>query len=290
MIVFRLPDRLRRAAPVALTAIVAVVAGCGTTTPSAAPASPPVASTTQEVLTPVPIPGSSGTSTQSAPPSPESGGASPAPSLAGPGLTGRLECAGWPEISFEASALDEPGNAELAQNAQALALRAFVTSPDHDGVPVSGWHVVSAGPDRVDYLAPGRDGWWVVSVEDIEDQGGWQAWEDGRCDLQVTLPKGVGFATWELDPANPPAPGATTLTVLATELACASGRPMAGRLMAPILIAAPDAVTIALVVRTLSGDQDCQGNGPEPVIVTLAEPLRDQALFDGSSFPAERRN
>jgi hypothetical protein len=143
---------------------------------------------------------------------------------------------------------------------------------------------------RVDYLAPGRDGWSFVSVEYIDDQGGWQASEYGSCDLQVAPPEGSGFASWEVDPSRPTQPDATSLSVLATELACASGTSMAGRLSPPIVLYAPDAVTIALTVRTRPGGQDCPGNSPEPVLVDLSEPLGDRALFDGSSYPAQRRS
>ena len=53
------------------------------------------------------------------------------------------------------------------------------------------------------------------------------------------------------------------------------------------MLYAPDTVTIAIVVRTGPGDQDCQGNSPEPVLVDLSEPLGSRLLFDGSSYPAQ---
>ena len=162
-------------------------------------------------------------------------------------------------MSFPASTLSGPADAELAQTVQGLALRAFLTSAEDEGYPVVGWRIASSSTDRVDYLAPGNDGWWFVSVEDIPDEGGWQAWEYGGCDPQVELPGGFGFASWVLDPANLPAADATSLTILATELACASGRPMAGRLTTPIVVETPDAVTIAVVVRTRPGGAGLPG-------------------------------
>jgi hypothetical protein len=194
-------------------------------------------------------------------------------------------------INFPANVLDEPAVAELGPAAQAQALRAFVTTPDatKEGYPARGWRLVSSDPTRVAFVAPGRDGWLFVSVEDVPDLGGWQAWEYGTCDLQVELPEGIGFATWELDPALPPQPDATSLTVLGTEVACSSGTPMTGRLLEPIVLYAPEAVTIALLVREQPGGQDCTGNRPEPVVVVLGEPLGNRELFDGSSYPAQRR-
>ena len=221
---------------------------------------------------------------------PASAATSPSSTAAGPDLTGRLTCAGYSEINVPANVLDQPPNAELGSSVQAQALRAFLTTPPQSGFPTQGWRVVSTASTRVDYLAPGRDGWSFVSVEDIENQGGWQASEYGRCDLRVVLPQGFGFASWEVDPGHPTQPDATSLTVLATERACASGKSMAGRLEAPIVLYAPDTVTIALVVRAEPGGQDCQGNSPEPVLVDLGEPLGSRSLFDGSSYPVQRRS
>ena len=65
---------------------------------------------------------------------------------------------------------------------------------------------------------------------------------------------------------------------------------MAGRLMAPIVLAGPEGVTIAIAARTRPGGQDCPANPAAPVTVELGEPLGDRALFDGSSFPAEPRS
>ncbi len=221
---------------------------------------------------------------------PSSAAPSPSSTAAGPDLTGRLTCAGYSEINVPANVLDQPPNAELGSSVQAQALHAFLTTPPQSGFPTQGWRVVSTASTRVDYLAPGRDGWSFVSVEDIENQGGWQASEYGRCDLRVALPQGFGFASWEIDPDHPTQPDATSLTLLATERACASGKSMAGRLEAPIVLYAPDTVTIALVVRAEPGGQDCQGNSPEPVLVDLSEPLGSRSLFDGSSYPAQRRS
>lgn len=277
----RSPGHRSRALVVAT--IVLVVAGCGTSPSPAPPTAPRIGSSTPTSVAPTAVPTVS-SSTDLPSPSPL-----PSSSVVGPSLIGRLACSGFEEVSFPASALSGPADAELAQTVQALALRAFLTSAEGEGYPAVGWRIASSSTDRVDYLAPRNDGWWFVSVEDIPDQGGWQAWEYGECDPQVELPNGFGFASWVLDPANLPAADATSLTILATELACASGQPMAGRLTTPIVVETPDAVTIAVVVRTRPGDQDCQGNPSEPVLIQLAQPLGGRALFDGSAYPAERR-
>ncbi len=265
----------------AIMVMAALVVGCGSTPQPPSAATEPGAERVTPVP-PTPVPNTSSWPTDA--PSPTS-------SVAGPDLVGRLGCGQGSEIDVAADVLRQPAEAELAQTVEAQALRAFVTTPDATqmGYPTLGWRVAGTSATRIDFLAPGRNGWYYVSVEDIEDQGGWQAWEYGRCDLQVVLPEGIGFASWALGP-DPPAPDATGLTVLATEVACASGKPMAGRLLAPIVLYAPEAVTIAIVVRQRPGVQECQGNSPEPVLVDLSEPLGGRALFDGSSYPAQQRN
>ena len=279
-------DRYRRAR-LAIAAIALIASGCAVITPTPPSASPTsgAASPTSGAASPIPptlVPTASRPATTA--PSPTS-------SAVAPDLAGRLVCGGGTGISFSADVLDEPAAAELAPTVQAQALHAFVMTPDaaQEGYPDRGWRLVSSDPARVAYVAPGRDGWYFVSVEDVPDLGGWQAWEHGACDLQVEPPEGIGFATWELDPANPPQPDATSLTVLGTERACSSDRPMTGRLLAPIVLYAPEAVTIALLVRERPGGQDCPGNRPERVVVVLSEPLGNRELFDGSSYPAQRR-
>jgi hypothetical protein len=267
--------------------IAVITAGCGTAPlpPSPPAMAPGVASPGPAAVTPVP---GARTPTATAP-SPSD--TSSMPAATGPDLVGRLGCGQGSGIDVPASILDQPAAAERGPSMPARALVRFVTTPDaaEMGYPPTGWRVAAASPDRVDFLAPGRDGWYFVSVADIAEQGGWQAWEYGACDLQVRLPEGIGFATWDVDPAHPPQPDATSLTVLASEVACASGKPIDGRLAVPIVLYAPGAITIVLEVRSRPGGQDCQGTSPEPVTVELTEPLGDRALFDGSSHPAKRR-
>jgi hypothetical protein len=107
---------------------------------------------------------------------------SPTSPAVGPDLIGRLGCGQGSEIDVPVNVLHQPAEGELAPTAQAEALRTFVMTPDaaEVGYPRSGWRVVSISPTRVDYLAPGRDGWYFVSVEGIPDLGGWLAWEHGR--------------------------------------------------------------------------------------------------------------
>ncbi len=70
-----------------------------------------------------------------------------------------------------------------------------------------------------------------------------------------------------------------TVTVLVTEIACASGRPPLGCLLPPVILATDDAVTIAFAVRKLPGGQDCPAKPETRVDVQLTEPLGNRGLF-----------
>lgn len=214
----------------------------------------------------------------------------PSPTTAsGPDLPGVLVCE---DSDFEvpADVLREPANAELAPDGPAFALRQFVVTPEARSLemPVTGWRRVAASAQSVTFLAHGPAGWVTATVTPADD-GTWQFWEGGSCPLRIRLPDELGFATWRLDPEDRPTRDDLTVTVLVTETACASGRPSVGRLLAPVVLAADDAVTIAFAVRKLPGGQDCPANPEARVVVELPKPLGDRGLFDGSSFPVAPR-
>ena len=227
---------------------------------------------------------------------PNGGPISPAPSLGlpepsamPPGLSGVLACGNDP-LTFSADALRQPPTAEQALEPAAAALRRYVTveAPPEMRMPLSGWRMVVRSPTSITYVAPTADSWRIVTM--AADANGWAFFEGGNCDLQVRLPDGVGFATWRLDPATPPVPEATTIRILGTENACANGRAPVGRVLAPVVLARDDAVTIVVLVRHLPGGADCQGNPEFPQAVELTAPLGDRPLFDGSTVPPTARS
>lgn len=222
-------------------------------------------------------------------PSPEPTGPPSPTTASGPDLPGVLVCEGS-DFEISADVLREPANAELAPDAPALALREFVATLEAAslGLPMSGWRRVAVAAQSVTFLAHGPAGWVTATVTPADD-GTWQFWEGGSCPLRIRLPDELGFATWRLDPADLPTPEDHTVTVLVTEIACASGRPSLGRLLPPVVMAADDAVTVAFAVRKLPGGQDCPSNPEARVVIQLAEPLGNRRLFDGSSFPAQPR-
>ena len=118
--------------------------------------------------------------------------------------------------------------------------------------------------------------------------GDWRAAGWGGCRIEVTA-EGFGIATFELTPDNPPDPADTTLQVLATERACASGQIPSGRDVVPVVVETSGAVEIIVLVESPVGDQDCQGNPAFPLSVDLDAPLGDRMIRDAALYPVEDR-
>jgi len=154
-------------------------------------------------------------------------------------------------------------------------------------MPAVGWRTVVTTETSLTFLAQGAATWWIVTVA-ADPAGGWQASEYGECHLAARLEKSLAYAEWRLDPKHPPKPGGRTVTLLATEQACASGRPPGSRLLAPLVEETDAAVTVTLLVRR-RGNADCQANPEFPVIVSLGKALGTRSLLDGSSVPPARR-
>jgi hypothetical protein len=148
--------------------------------------------------------------------------------------------------------------------------------------------VVQRSATSVTWIARGVDTWWIATFQPVGDA--WMFSEGGECHLQIALPDGVGFASWRLDPDHRPAPDATTVHVLGTEISCAGGKAPVGRLLPPMVLPTDQAVTIALLVRQVPGGADCPGNPEFPQDVELAAPLGVRPLFDGSTVPPTARS
>lgn len=95
-----------------------------------------------------------------------------------------------------------------------------------------------------------------------------------------------GDAVWTLGDDTVVGPETTSFDALVTEVACASGESSEGRVVGPQITYSDEAVTITFSVRPLGGlAQDCQGNPPTSVTVTLDGPLGDRTLIDGGADP-----
>lgn len=90
-----------------------------------------------------------------------------------------------------------------------------------------------------------------------------------------------GPATWRI--AGPVTPESTSLDLMINEVACASGKSPAGRIVDPIVEYGTAAITITVQVMPLGGGvQTCQGNPEFPLTVRLAEPVGDRELIGGA--------
>ena len=215
---------------------------------------------------------------------------SPTPDAGVPSLVGALACNGT-GVSFPAGVLNQLPLAQLGLDAPASALRAFLGSETavQLGLPDGGWRTAISTAASVTFVAPNDAGWSFATIAPSTN-GEWQFWEGGSCDLAVRLPETIGFAEWRLDPARPVDTGAGDVPLLARELACASGQVPGARMLAPIIMEADSRITIALVVRKLPGNGDCQANPEVPMVVALPSPIGARTLLDGSSFPARPRS
>lgn len=237
----------------------------------------------------VPPPSSgSGPPPGSAVPTPAASSTPAASPVTDPRVAGAVTCRGA-DLTFPVAALSRLPIDELADDAAAAALRSFLgtEAAAELGLPRNAWRVVAAAPDRVSFVAEGPSGWVSATVA-VDDAGIWSFWEGGACDLAAALPDTFAFVSWRLDPDRPPDPGSTEVAILALELACASGAPPRERLQPPIVVETTDAVTIAIVTRKAT-NADCPGNPEFPIVVNLSAPLGGRALFDGSTYPVERR-
>jgi hypothetical protein len=203
-------------------------------------------------------------------------------SAADPGAVG-LTCGDGNR--FHPSLLDQPGSAETENDAAADALRTWLTA-EGQGSPTTGWVRISQDADGTAFVAPAGAGSEYAYVTFELGPDGWKASGWGACTPELAVGVGMARAAIRLDPAFPaPGPEATQVHLLINEMACASGNSPEGRVEAPIVATTAEAVTIAILVRTLAGVQECPGNPDFPVTVALPEPLGERDLFDGAVFP-----
>lgn len=201
-----------------------------------------------------------------------------------PGVLG-LTCGS--DLAFHPSLLAAPGHAETDPDAAAEGLRVeIVGSASELNLPRAGWIRVAQLADKVQFVAPDRngDGWLVVGL--ILRDGRWSLDVMGECQPEVVLPPGISRAEWRLDAAfPPPAIGDRAIHVLITEQACANGKPPVGRVLPPLVTPSQTAMTIAILVTNIPGGADCPGNPEFGLTVDLPEPLGGRTLLDGAVFP-----
>lgn len=100
-------------------------------------------------------------------------------------------------------------------------------------------------------------------------------------------PAGEGdTAVWDVDPADPPTPSATSVTVMVTRLGCNGG--VTGEVLEPEVAADGEQVVVTFSVEPLgAGDYTCPGNDSVPYVVELDGPLGDRDLVDGACLSGD---
>lgn len=157
-----------------------------------------------------------------------------------------------------------------------------------------GWVAVARGtsPDRVlTVLLPETKGGSVrlatAQLVELDDSlgslrtGSW----GGGCGAEPA-PNGAGV--WaNVVAAAVPDPSADTIRVELSETECSSGD-LDKRLGEPYLVETEEAVTVYWPAQAVSGGALCMGHPTVKRTVTLARPLGDRELLDGSRYPARR--
>jgi hypothetical protein len=195
----------------------------------------------------------------------------------GPRAT-RLTCAGAPWAVFGPAALRRRAGYERRHGAAAAALRRVVKDLAEDGgLPQRGWFVLARHKDRI-LFADGR-GTEVTSVTLARRHGRWSFEMSGGCEPRAVR-DGLPAVHFRLASA----PGASNVVrLLVDDVGCSSGQGAGGRVLAPRVWLARDAVTLTVHVRPAKGVQTCPGAPPTPVDVVLPEPLGGRSVLDGGA-------
>jgi hypothetical protein len=188
------------------------------------------------------------------------------------------------DVAFDLALLDQPGGAENAGDAAAVALREHLASGmETDFLPAAGWIEAVRTESRVLFIAPVEGG---LARVDMKLEGGqWRASGWGGCTLRPEIPLGMNIATFRVAPGETLTPDSTELDVLVTEVECNSGEDARGRVREPAIIRSAESVTVIFTVVARPGGHTCPSNPATPFRLLLPEPLGDRVLLDGSSIP-----
>lgn len=214
-------------------------------------------------------------------------------SVQGADLMDLAECGG---VTFEPDMLrDAPGLESLPEGpANAVSPGGFEPAFDAS----LDWRVVQREDEHVGLLrsldepfdnGPGdvRE-YFSMSLMQMKDtagvpDGGWMRTSMGPCSPRLVPPEGIGSATLQL--AAQPTPDATTLDLLVTEGACASGQPAEGRIELLDLTETDTQVEIRVGVQPLPGAQTCPGNPATPYSVELDSPVGQRSVINAGVIP-----
>ncbi len=169
-------------------------------------------------------------------------------------------------------------------------IEGFLSDEEGQFWPQEGWHVLYQADDAAHLVALAGDGSMAhMTVDWTDGEWRWSGASLGEaCEIEYATPPALGRVDWRLDPAwDGPTPESTTLEVLVTERACASGQPIGDRLVGPQVVMTPTEVRVAFAARPLTGPQECPSNPETPVTVELPVGLGQREVVVGLALGIE---
>jgi len=190
---------------------------------------------------------------------------------------------------FPIDALTSPTGAHREGHPSARALREVIRDPRGiEPIPKRRWRLLQRRDGRALYGSGDKRRVVAVLLERTRAQS-WSYSSSGDCRPEVVR-DGLGPSGWELNPeGSPPEATDTSIELLVTEQACASGEPSQDRILEPTVRYGRKAITITYFVEPLKGGQFCPSNPPSEVTLALAESLGDRALLDGATVVPRQR-
>jgi hypothetical protein len=192
---------------------------------------------------------------------------------------------------FPAQAVENPLNAQLAADAPAAALRAFIAHPPIGlDAHATEWRELLQTDTVVLFGSPNypsADGGPTQEYVKFHRDGSDWTWSgQGYCVPYTTQP-GKNPAEWLLTSPVRPTAQTTVLQVRVTEITCASGSSAADRTAPPLIDYTADAVTVIFLSDQLptGAFYTCPSNPFFDRTVTLAQPLGHRQLLDGNTDP-----
>lgn len=197
-----------------------------------------------------------------------------------------VTCQGIPPVRY--SQLVDPPSIDEIDHPAVEALRTELEDTGGEPMPEGRWKVIGIEDDLATFMALHPDNYGHAGFERSGDR--WVLSGFGvtnrPCEAGVAFPEGLNRVEISLDPDSPPDPESSTIHLLATEVACASGREMGDALLDPQLVETDAAVLFAFAAIPLhQREVNCQGNPSTPVTVELSRPLGNRTIHDGSYVP-----
>ena len=143
-------------------------------------------------------------------------------------------------------------------------------------------------PTVDDRFAPMADAGANPLVECDDDERVPDSKYTGDCgdaqEVRLVLPDFIGEVEMQFDRRNPPDSDSTTLHLLVTQKACASGRSGVERMLKPEVIESATEIRVAMGVIAGCGGR-CPGNPFVPITIKLAAPIGQRKIVDGLFLP-----